>query len=633
MFVSIGKYLESFSKRKTTKALEKLMDLQPKKAWVLRDDKEVLLPIEEVEVNDIVIVKKGDVVPVDGKIIEGKASFDQSNITGESLPVLKEVNDDVYSSTIQTAGYCKIKALKIGENTSISNIIHLVEEASNSKAPISKLADRISYYFVPIILLIALVAFIANFVYIKIANPSYVTNAFETALNFALTIIVIACPCALGLATPVAIMVGTGKGALNGLLIKNAEILEKAHNIKTIVLDKTGTITNGKPSVVDFIDFEDNKDIYNIIYSLEIKSEHPLASSIVEFSKNKKDKDLNVTNYEALDGKGVRGVIDSITYAIGNEKMSNEIKRATGLLVIEAVNSNPNGAKSGKTPLLVFKENKAVAILAIKDEVKENSKLAISELKKQGIEVIMLTGDNEKTANKIANEVGISKVIANVLPTDKARVIKSLKKDDKHLVAMVGDGVNDALALTTADLGIAIGGGSQIAIESADIVLLRNDLLDCDNAIKLSKRVLNTIKLGLFWAFFYNIICVILSTGIFYYLSNGSFKMQPMYGSIAMSISSVSVVLNALTINLFKVKRNNVDIKEKENMDNKVVINVNGMMCMHCVKHVEDACLKVNGVNDAKASLDNKNVTIICDSNTNIDEVKKNITEAGYEVK
>ena len=626
VFVSIGKYLESFSKRKTTKALEKLMDLQPKKALVLRDDKEVLLPIEDVEVNDIVIVKKGDVVPVDGKIIEGKASFDQSNITGESLPVLKEVNDDVYSSTIQTAGYCKIKALKVGENTSISNIIHLVEEASNSKAPISKLADKISYYFVPIILLIALAAFIANFVYIKIANPSYVTNAFETALNFALTIIVIACPCALGLATPVAIMVGTGKGALNGLLIKNAEILEKAHNIKTIVLDKTGTITNGKPSVVDFIEFEENKDIYNIIYSLEIKSEHPLASSIVEFSKNKKDKDLNVTNYEALDGKGVRGVIDSITYAIGNEKMSNEID----ISIQEKINEF---AKSGKTPLLVFKENKAVAILAIKDEVKENSKLAINELKKQGIEVIMLTGDNEKTANKIANEVGINKVIANVLPTDKARVIKSLKKDDKHLVAMVGDGVNDALALTTADLGIAIGGGSQIAIESADIVLLRNDLLDCDNAIKLSKRVLNTIKLGLFWAFFYNIICVILSTGIFYYLSNGSFKMQPMYGSIAMSISSVSVVLNALTINLFKVKRNNVDIKEKENMDNKVVINVNGMMCMHCVKHVEDACLKVNGVNDAKASLENKNVTIICDSNTNIDEVKKNITEAGYEVK
>ena len=386
-------------------------------------------------------------------------------------------------------------------------------------------------------------------------------------------------------------------------------------------------------SVIKLIGIARNTEsgIEACVYPMLLSSEHPLASSIVEFSKNKKDKDLNVTNYEALDGKGVRGVIDSITYAIGNEKMSDEID----ISVKEKINEF---AKSGKTPLLVFKENKAVAILAIKDEVKENSKLAISELKKQGIEVIMLTGDNEKTANKIANEVGISKVIANVLPTDKARVIKSLKKDDKHLVAMVGDGVNDALALTTADLGIAIGGGSQIAIESADIVLLRNDLLDCDNAIKLSKRVLNTIKLGLFWAFFYNIICVILSTGIFYYLSNGSFKMQPMYGSIAMSISSVSVVLNALTINLFKVKRNNVDIinndiKEKENMENKVIINVDGMMCMHCVKHVEDACLKVNGVNDAKASLENKNVTIICDSNTNIDEVKKNITEAGYEVK
>ncbi len=624
VFVSIGKYLEELSKNRTTDSLTKLMDLKPKTAIILDGDNEVLVNANDVKIGDVVVVKKGDLIPVDGKIIKGEASIDEANITGESIPVFKGVGDEVYSSCILTSGYLYVETTKSSEDTTIATIIKLVEEASNSKAPISRLADKVSGVFVPIIFSISLFVFICNIIYIMIAKPAYVNNAFETALNFAITVIVIACPCALGLATPVAIMVGTGKGAQNGLLIKNAAILEAAHNITTVVLDKTGTITKGHPEVVDFIKYKDF-DMESILYSFEIKSEHPLALAIVEYTKDKKMFDYNILNYEAIDGKGLRGIIDNDLYEIGNLKLlpNND-------LASDIVNKMSN---EGKTTLIVLKNKELYGIVAVKDEIKENSKEAIHLLQNKGIKVVMLTGDNEITANAIAKEVGVNKVIANVMPTDKANVINELKNKNEY-VAMVGDGVNDAIALSSANLGIAIGAGSDVAIESADIVLLRNDLLDVLNVISLSKRTINTIKLGLFWAFFYNIICVILATGIFYYTSNGSFKMEPMYGSIAMSISSVSVVLNALTINLFKVKRNKEEIiKKEERKMNQLVLNVDGMMCMHCVKHVEDASKKVVGVINAHASLDNKTVTIDYEGNIDKEQIIKNITDAGYSVK
>lgn len=623
--VSLGKYLEKLSKRKTTTAIEKLMDLSPKEAVVLKDNIETKVKIEEVKLGDIVVVKKGDSVPVDGKIIEGNASIDQSNITGESIPVYKTANDDVYSSTIVTAGYIKVKATKVGEDTSIANIIKLVDEASNSKAPISKLADKISGVFVPVILAIALVTFIINLI---------VSKDFQIALNFAITVIVIACPCALGLATPVAIMVGTGKGAENGLLIKNAEILEKAHHIKTVVLDKTGTITEGKPRVTDFESFESDSDLLSVIYSLENMSEHPLALSMIEYAKENNANLLEVKEFKTTDGRGIEGIVNNSKYFIGNYKSVEELKLNTKELE-DKVN---NLSYQGKTPLLIIKDNKVVGLIAVKDEVKESSKQAISELRNKGIKVIMLTGDNRKTAEAIAKEVNVDEVISDVHPEDKQKVINSLKTNDKNLIAMVGDGVNDAPALTSADLGIAIGGGSDIAIESADIVLLRNDLLDVLNVISLSKRVINTIKLSLFWAFFYNFVCVILSTGFLYYLTDKKFMMTPMIASVAMSISSVSVVLTSLTINFFKVKKaknsnnSSVSIKEKNKMQTKVIY-VDGMMCNHCKAHVEEACKKVPGVSDAVVSLQDKNVTITCEEKVTDEALKQSIKEAGYEAK
>lgn len=623
--VSLGKYLEKLSKRKTTTAIEKLMDLSPKEAVVLKDNIETKVKIEKVKLGDIVVVKKGDSVPVDGKIIEGNASIDQSNITGESIPVYKTANDDVYSSTIVTAGYIKVKATKVGEDTSIANIIKLVDEASNSKAPISKLADKISGVFVPVILAIALVTFIINLI---------VSKDFQIALNFAITVIVIACPCALGLATPVAIMVGTGKGAENGLLIKNAEILEKAHHIKTVVLDKTGTITEGKPRVTDFESFESDSDLLSVIYSLENMSEHPLALSMIEYAKENNANLLEVKEFKTTDGRGIEGIVNNSKYFIGNYKSVEELKLNTKELE-DKVN---NLSYQGKTPLLIIKDNKVVGLIAVKDEVKESSKQAISELRNKGIKVIMLTGDNRKTAEAIAKEVNVDEVISDVHPEDKQKVINSLKTNDKNLIAMVGDGVNDAPTLTSADLGIAIGGGSDIAIESADIVLLRNDLLDVLNVISLSKRVINTIKLSLFWAFFYNFVCVILSTGFLYYLTDKKFMMTPMIASVAMSISSVSVVLTSLTINFFKVKKaknsnnSSVSIKEKNKMQTKVIY-VDGMMCNHCKAHVEEACKKVPGVSDAVVSLQDKNVTVTCEEKVTDEALKQSIKEAGYEAK
>lgn len=613
--VSLGKYLESLSKKKTTRAIEKMMDLAPKKALLLKDNQEVEVNIDEVRIDDIVIIKKGDIVPVDGIIIEGNASFDQSNITGENLPVLKGVNQEVYASSILKAGYVKVKASKVGENSSINMIIKLVQEAANSKAPISKLVDRISGIFVPIIILISLVSF---------SSFMLMSYSFETAFNMGISVLVIACPCALGLATPVAIMVGTGKGAENGLLIKNAEILEKAHLIKTVVLDKTGTITKGEPEVTDVINFDENYNLLEIAYSLENNSEHPLADSIVKYSKEKNIELKSAQLFTSIEGRGLKAYIDDKPYYAGNYLLIRDMNLESEelqLFIDELSNQ-------GKTPLIFASESKVIGVIAVKDNIKEDSKIAIQELKNSGIEVVMLTGDNYKTANCIAKEVGVDKVIAEVLPHEKQKVVESLKKDKKHLVAMVGDGVNDALALTSADLGISIGGGSDIAIESSDIILLRNNLMDIKNIVSLSKRVLLTIKFGLFWAFIYNAIGVLLASGIFY--PAFGIKLNPMIGSLAMSLSSVFVVLNALTINLFKVKK--VTLKEGEIKMEKIELNIEGMMCNHCKAHVEQALMNVEGVEKVEVSLENKNA-IIFGNNLNKESLSNAVINAGYKVR
>ena len=614
--VSFGKYLESLSKKKTTNAITKLIGLAPKTARVIKNNEEVVIDAKDVNVNDIVIVKKGDLVPVDGVVIDGSASIEEANITGESMPVLKNKKDEVYSSTICTAGYLKIKALKVGEDTSISNIIKLVEEASNSKAPISKLVDKIAGVFVPVIISIAIATLVVSYLILK---------DFELSFNFAISVLVIACPCALGLATPVAIMVGTGKGAENGLLIKNAEILEKAHLVKTVVLDKTGTITEGKPRVTDFILIDKTVDVLAIAYTLEIMSEHPLASAICDYARSKYSDIFDCEEYYQLDGFGIKGIIDNDEYYIGNDKIFKEYN----IFDSELIHRINLLSKEGKTVLVVTKNKEVVGLFAIKDPIKPTSISAVKALKEKGIKVVMLTGDNIDTANTIAFEVGIENVIAGVLPTTKQTVIKEEMAKCDGLVAMVGDGVNDALALTTADLGIAIGGGSDVALESSDIVLLRNDLLDVLNVMNLSKRVLNTIKGNLFWAFFYNCIGIVLASGLLYGLG---IKLNPMIGSLAMSCSSVFVVCNALTINFFKVEKvdkNSTNVK----LDVKTLtLNVKGMMCEHCVKHVKDACEKVSGVSAAIPSLDNNNVVIEYVGKLNLELVIENITKAGYEV-
>lgn len=611
--VSFGKYLEQLSKRKTTQAISKLMDLAPKKALVLKNNKEVEVSVEEVKVDDLLVVKKGFAIPVDGVIVEGNAAIDEANITGESMPALKSVNQVVYTSTIINSGYIVIKATKVGEDTSIANIIKLVEASSNSKAPISQLADKIASIFVPIVMAISLLSFIISII---------ASRDFNLSFNFAISVLVIACPCSLGLATPVAIMVGTGVGASNGLLIKNAEILEKSHLIKTIVFDKTGTLTNGKPTVTDFINIDSDNDLLSIIYSMENRSEHPLASAITSYANETSAKIIDITDFKAIEGQGIEAKFNKDTYYIGN--VSNVKIDEQKQKKLEQL------SKEGKTSLVVTKNNTLVAIIALKDEIKKNSVLAIHELHKMGIRTVMLTGDNKITAQTIADEVGISEVIAEVLPIDKQNVIKSLKHDDKHLVAMVGDGVNDALALTTADLGISLKGGSDIALETSDIVLLRNDLLDVVNVINLSKRVLRTIKGNLFWAFFYNSIGIVLASGLLYPL--WQIKLNPMIGSLAMSLSSVFVVLNALTINLFKPKKYIENVKEKEEMK-EIVLQVKGMMCEHCKKHVENALTKIPGVAHVEVSLKENSAKIYSTQELNRNDLINAVKDAGYEAK
>ena len=609
--VTLGKYLESRAKKQTTEAISKLMNLRPQTATVIRDDKEITIPIDSVVIGDIVVVRAGQSVPVDGTIISGNAVLDESALTGESLPVDKTINDTVISASISKGGYFTFKATKVGNDTTLSQMIKLVEDASASKAPIAKLADKVSGVFVPVVLLIALATFI---IWLMLGKD------LSFALSSAITVLVISCPCALGLATPVAIMVGTGVGAKNGVIFRSAEALEHLHSVNAVVLDKTGTITEGKPVVTDIItanNFTQN-ELLELAYSLEALSEHPLAQAIVNYCKDKNIKITKADNFETLSGKGITANINNIFCVSGNIKLFNEL----GIQITE----NTELANQGKTPLYFAKDNKLVGIIAVADAVKINSGFAVDTLEKMGISVTMLTGDNQKTANAIAQSVNIRSVIYEVMPQDKEKHIKSLQESGKT-VAMIGDGINDAPALARADVGIAIGAGTDIAIESADIVLMKSDLVDAVNAILLSKNVIRNIKQNLFWAFIYNCIGIPLAAGIF----SPALRLTPMFGAAAMSLSSVCVVMNALRLNGFKAIKNNKTIV-KEDVKMKKTIKIEGMMCPRCSSHVKDALIKLDGVSNAEVSHETGLAELTLDKDISNDILSKAVTDAGYDV-
>ena len=629
--ITLGKFFETGSKARTTDAISKLIDLSPKRANVLRDGVEENILTEDVVVGDIVIVRPGESIPVDGMIIEGSTSVDESAITGESIPVQKEKGDKLIAATINKNGSVRIKATEVGEDTAISRIIALVEEASSSKAPIAKMADKVAGVFVPIVMGISLITFI---VWLALGYD------FSFALNCAIAVLVISCPCSLGLATPVAIMVGTGKGAENGILIKSADALETTHSIDTVVLDKTGTVTEGKPVVTDILAFDiDENEFLKLAAGVESASEHPLAEAIVEKAKEKSLEIVSPTEFQAISGRGIVASVSGSKIIAGNEQAIKE-QYGNSDNFTEVFKKGNELAAQGKTPMYFGKDNKLLGIIAVADTIKKDSKEAIQALKNRNIDVVLLTGDHKNTAMAIAKEAGIKKVIAEVLPTDKEEHIRELIKAG-HKVAMVGDGINDSPALARADVGIAIGAGTDIAIESADIVLMHSSLKDVATAIDLSKAVIRNIKQNLFWAFFYNSIGIPLAAGVFY-LSLG-WKLSPMFGAAAMGMSSVCVVSNALRLRAFKpkkVNKNNIEndeielIENKRKEDNKMttVINVNGMMCEHCKATVEKVTRGVEGVSNSLVNLDAKNVTIEHSADTDLEKVKKAITDAGYEV-
>ncbi|RKW43729.1 MAG: heavy metal translocating P-type ATPase, partial [Lachnospiraceae bacterium] len=631
--ITLGKFFETGSKARTTDAISKLIDLSPKRANVIRDGVEENILTEDVRVGDIVVIRPGESIPVDGIIIEGSTSVDESAITGESIPVQKDKGDKLIGATINKNGSVKIKASDVGEDTAISRIIALVEEASSSKAPIAKMADKVAGVFVPVVMGIALVTFIVWLV---------LGYDFSFALNRAIAVLVISCPCSLGLATPVAIMVGTGKGAENGILIKSADALETTHSIDTVVLDKTGTVTKGKPVVTDIIGFDiDENEFLKLAASVESASEHPLAEAIVEKAKEKNLAISLPKDFRAQSGRGIRADIDGKKIVAGNEQAIKEtVGNDTGFDTV--FDKGNELASQGKTPMYFMADNKLIGIIAVADTIKDDSKEAIEALKARDIDVVLLTGDHKNTATAIAKQAGINKVIAEVLPTDKEEHVRKLMEAG-HKVAMVGDGINDSPALARADVGIAIGAGTDVAIESADIVLMHSSLNDVATAIDLSKAVIRNIKQNLFWAFFYNSVGIPLAAGVFY-LSLG-WKLSPMFGAAAMGMSSVCVVSNALRLRGFKrvnIKNNksgNDEIvlienneKKKEEKIMTTVINVNGMMCEHCKATVEKVTKAVEGVSNSTVNLDAKNVTIEYADGTDLEKVKKAITDAGYEV-
>ena len=615
VLITLGKMLEAIAKGKTTDALDKLTTLAPETATVVRDGKEISVPISEVRVGDIFTVRPGESVAVDGVIIEGDSAIDESALTGESIPVDKKVGDSVYSATVNRQGFLKCRATEVGDETMLSRIIKMVEDASSSKAPIAKLADKVSGIFVPTVIGISIVTFIVW---------TLLDKEFSFALTRAISVLVISCPCALGLATPVSIMVGSGVGAKNGILFKNATSLEEAGKIKVIALDKTGTVTEGKPKVKSIVfDAEaDENELLTFAYSLEKQSEHPLSRAIIEYCEEKSIPSLPVSSFEAVAGNGLEGTVDGAVIRGGNAAFISKFAEIPQNLKNEA----DKLASEGKTPMFFSENDKVLGIIAVADTIKPDARESISELKKMGIRTCMLTGDNERTARAIAAEAGVDDCIAGVLPDGKEKVINDLKSFGK--VAMVGDGINDAPALTAADTGIAIGSGTDIAIDSANIVLIKSNMADLPAAIKLSRATLNNIKLSLFWAFFYNCLGIPLAAGV---LIPFGITLTPMIGAAAMSLSSFCVVTNALRLNLINIyKKHNSHKKEFKPMTK--TIKIEGMMCPHCEAHVKKALEALEGVESATPSHTEKKAVVILTSPVSDETLKSTVEAQGYKV-
>lgn len=636
--ITVGKYLEARSKGKTTDAITKLLDLAPKTAIVLQDGQEKEVPIEDVKVGDILVVRSGKSIPVDGKIVQGNATLDESAITGESLPVEKTQGAKVIGGTINQAGYIQIEALKVGDDTTLSQIVELVREANSGKAPIAKLADKVSGVFVPIVLGIALLAVI---VWLLLGY------SISFAISIGISVLVISCPCAVGLATPTAIMVGTGKGAEHGILFKSAESLETAHKINAIILDKTGTVTEGKPEVTDILleDGVTQEQLLQKASAIEQLSEHPLATAIVKYVKGKNIPIIPAINLKPTAGRGVQAEIQGQTVYAGNRQMMQDLGINTDQIDVQTERL----AQQGKTPLYFVQDQKMLGVIALADVPKQSSKQAIADMKDMGIEVIMITGDNQNTALAIQKQMNIDNIVADVMPQQKEENVKLLQQKGKT-VAMIGDGINDAPALARADVGIAIGAGTDIAIESADIVLMRSNLQDAVTAIQLSRAVIRNIKENLFWAFFYNAIGIPLAAGVFYGLLG--WKLSPMFAAAAMSLSSVCVVLNALRLKFFKpheylqqkegdeperkIETEITDIKTiQQNAKEKKImtktIQIKGMSCGHCAVSVEKSLNAIEGV-QAKVNLDQNNATVSVQNLVEDSTLKQAVEDAGYEV-
>ena len=642
--ITVGKYLEARAKGQTSKALEKLMDLAPKQACVVRGGVEQTIPAEELVAGDEIVVRPGERIPADGVVLSGTTSVDESAITGEPIPVEKQAGDKVTSATINKQGSIHFSAERVGEDTTISQIIRLVDEASASKAPIARMADKIAGVFVPAVIAIAV---IAGGIWLAMGA------SVEFAFSIAICILVISCPCALGLATPVAIMVGTGKGAENGILIKSGETLEVAQSVDTVVMDKTGTITEGRPEVTVIVtaDGVAEQQLLSLAAGLEQGSEHPLAEAVMTAAKAKGIAPQAMTDFRALFGRGVEAKADGHAYAAGNAKLMEE----KGVDLSPYEDKLAVFADDGCTPLIFAEDDRVIGILAAADVEKATSREAIARFRAMGIDVVMLTGDNARTAEAIRRRMGIEKVIAGVLPENKAAHIKKLQSEG-HRVAMIGDGINDAPALAQADLGIAIGAGTDVAIESADAVLMKSDLLDAVSAIRLSKAVLKNIKENLFWALIYNVICIPLAAGILY--PAFGIKLSPVIGAAAMSMSSVCVVMNALRLRFFKpdhgaeisaeqtaaaVSSDRKDheaadsaaaqsVQEKEAITMEKTLKIEGMMCAHCQKHVHDALAKMDGVTDVTVDLEGGKADVKATHDIPEADFRKVIEDAGYEL-
>ena len=632
--ITVGKMLEARSKGKTTDALKSLMKLAPKTAVILRNGQETTVPIEQVKKGDVFVVRPGENIPVDGVIIEGTSAINESALTGESIPVDKAAGDLVSAATVNQSGFIKCEATRVGEDTTLSQIIKMVSDAAATKAPIAKIADRVSGVFVPTVITIAV---ITTIIWLLTGHE------FGYALARGISVLVISCPCALGLATPVAIMVGNGMGAKNGILFKTAVSLEEAGKVQIIALDKTGTITSGQPEVTDLLpaDGISETELLTTAFALEKKSEHPLAKAILEHAENLHLTAPEVSGFHALPGNGLSAVLNNETLIGGSMKFISSQVSVPAALSRKAEKL----AEQGKTPLLFARNGKLIGIIAVADVIKEDSPQAIRELQNMGIRVVMLTGDNECTARAIGAQAGVDDVIAGVLPDGKENVIRSLKEQGK--VAMVGDGINDAPALTRADIGIAIGAGTDIAIDAADVVLMKSRLSDVPAAIRLSRATLKNIHENLFWAFFYNVIGIPLAAGV--WIPIFGWTLNPMFGAAAMSLSSFCVVTNALRLNLFKIHdagkdkkikqatsievKNDYNIKEKEQKTMvKVTVNVEGMMCGHCEAHVNEAIKKAFGAEDVISSHESNTTVFTAPERVDEDKIRATIKEAGYEV-